>query len=67
MPNKLVVTQEGKTFIRVSKVTTMLGIRKTTLDGLINQGLLTPIQLKENGPFYIAKAEIAQYLKRTVK
>ena len=67
MPNKLVVTQEGKTFIRVSKVTTMLGIRKTTLDGLINQGLLTPIQLKENGPFCIAKAEIAQHLKRTVK
>jgi hypothetical protein len=67
VPNNLVVTKDGKTFIRVSKVTTMLGIRKATLDGLVNQGLLTPIQLKENEPFYIAKSEIATYLKQTMK
>ncbi len=64
MPNNLVVTKDGKTFIRISKVTTMLGIRKNTLDNLVNQGLLTPIQLNENGPLYIAKSEIATYLKQ---
>ena len=61
--NRLTITVDGKTYFSLPRVLKILSIRKLTLDQLIADRKLTPIQFRTNGAIYISQAEISAYFK----
>lgn len=65
MGGKTTVIKEGKTYYQFSAVRKMLKLKDEALHKLINEGVLSQTQFRENGPLYIPRSDVISYVQRS--